>query len=884
VSTTWYMYKGEKQYGPMSLEELRNHGQSGFLKPDDLVWGDGMANWVKAGTVQGVFLSQVPAQNPIYQQGYNQNFQQNYQQQQYVPSGYGQYSQKQAVRKSWKLLWVGVPALLVVMVLAGSYKYFFAKPANKEIVKDMGTFTVSQQGGSYKGDGIEVSVTGSQADKPCNIKISKVDRKNSLPKGVSYRSELYRLEGQLDKVGGKINIKMPIPKEALKEPYKNEEELSKSLYIVLEEDSYIHFDNGVPLQRPLPVKIDLSSNTISASLDVPKSPIGVNERAYFASIDGQVPAVSAAASENESSVITFQIIRYIGGAKELRVDKGNFIVHYPSNGEDDSALEIYNELEKQKKLMEQSGFSFSGCSFPIDVYVQDMDGTIGLYQGSKWSSEQYLYLKDYPYFIESLAGQKKSGNWSEMVTTSGHELLHLVESLYDNTGSFKKNHPWFAKPTLWMDEAVSTWYEPLSIGSANYLPDNAVKNINFINTPLFFPDGDYKKVSNHGYGASLFMRYLTKKLNDNSLPAKVYDEIKKQKTALNPGHALNMAVLSNYGGTQSVEELWPEFLENYLTRPGDVVPKLDTSSLWKKEIYLKASFKDNNYTVSFSGNDAIKGQIKTAKDGNLDKNVAPVVNLHFSMDNLTGDGIRLKIADDSDSKKYFEKPCNIKVKVTNTGKGGVMVYAVPRELRGVSTIAGAPWKFLSSSGDPRRQGGSEKTIGGLSHKDGKGSWKEILLIPFDNNDSLQKSKTEIDVEITCEPMDISGTWLGEWTFNKVHFSGVKVVDGIEMDSNNVRLGAKAPIGFTITNSENGYSADMKELFGYDIDTKSSEFTGNTIKIKATRDVENAFINLTGTLSEDKTTIEGTIEIGHTAHGVLVSGPVKVTRQEEKKQE
>jgi len=51
--TQWYCYVDDRQHGPMEEAALRQWVQSGRLKPDDLVWKEGMDDWVTA-TVAGL--------------------------------------------------------------------------------------------------------------------------------------------------------------------------------------------------------------------------------------------------------------------------------------------------------------------------------------------------------------------------------------------------------------------------------------------------------------------------------------------------------------------------------------------------------------------------------------------------------------------------------------------------------------------------------------------------------------------------------------------------------------------------------------------------------------------------------------------------------------
>ena len=51
----WYSGDGEQRHGPVSQEELKRLASSGGLHPDDLVWNRGMAEWIPAAEVEGIF-------------------------------------------------------------------------------------------------------------------------------------------------------------------------------------------------------------------------------------------------------------------------------------------------------------------------------------------------------------------------------------------------------------------------------------------------------------------------------------------------------------------------------------------------------------------------------------------------------------------------------------------------------------------------------------------------------------------------------------------------------------------------------------------------------------------------------------------------------------
>ena len=51
----WYYTTNKQQMGPVTWDELRQLANSGLIKPGDLVWTEGMTEWVKASRQSGLF-------------------------------------------------------------------------------------------------------------------------------------------------------------------------------------------------------------------------------------------------------------------------------------------------------------------------------------------------------------------------------------------------------------------------------------------------------------------------------------------------------------------------------------------------------------------------------------------------------------------------------------------------------------------------------------------------------------------------------------------------------------------------------------------------------------------------------------------------------------
>jgi hypothetical protein len=55
MATEWFYTTNKTQMGPVSWKELHELAEVGILKPHDLVWTEGMDEWVKAINQQGLF-------------------------------------------------------------------------------------------------------------------------------------------------------------------------------------------------------------------------------------------------------------------------------------------------------------------------------------------------------------------------------------------------------------------------------------------------------------------------------------------------------------------------------------------------------------------------------------------------------------------------------------------------------------------------------------------------------------------------------------------------------------------------------------------------------------------------------------------------------------
>ena len=64
MASEWYYAKGDEKFGPVTDAELTSIAQSGELSPDDLVWNDGMPEWMPVGKIDGLLPKQSKSKPP----------------------------------------------------------------------------------------------------------------------------------------------------------------------------------------------------------------------------------------------------------------------------------------------------------------------------------------------------------------------------------------------------------------------------------------------------------------------------------------------------------------------------------------------------------------------------------------------------------------------------------------------------------------------------------------------------------------------------------------------------------------------------------------------------------------------------------------------------
>lgn len=64
MSQQWHVSKAGRQHGPFTSAQLKKLADSGQLAPEDLIWKEGLAEWVAASSVKGLFSEAAVPRTP----------------------------------------------------------------------------------------------------------------------------------------------------------------------------------------------------------------------------------------------------------------------------------------------------------------------------------------------------------------------------------------------------------------------------------------------------------------------------------------------------------------------------------------------------------------------------------------------------------------------------------------------------------------------------------------------------------------------------------------------------------------------------------------------------------------------------------------------------
>ncbi len=748
--SAFFIYRNGINLGPYTRKQLKEIFLEGGIQKKDLFFCIDSNRWISYQEALSLLETEEKTAGPM-------------------PSP---PAKKKPLKKSHLLLAVTIPILTLVLLISGLSLYFFL-PVERS--KEIGSFVASPQGASFDHEALKIEISEASG----SFRVTEVQKSRQRDEDILYRSATYFLEGALHEIQGDLRITMPLPSNVLDHEYEDMEQLSDNLYIVMEEEIFNPYWGPSTHETILESRIDKDAKTIFAVIELDAHPsIASDAKTLLAS---KAPLVIAQQDESaQSQKIGFYIVQTWGWSSVLS-PKGHFRIRYKEEIAQENLKILLDIAEEQKEIIERLGFRFDRrTKYPIMVELEEGLRDYGQYQGSQVSNQKGKILLSHALIAAAPPQDHADFSWPTVRVTFGHELMHLAQQLYDARSSFFKNETRLAEqPFLWLDEAIATWYEPYALGRPDYLSPNAKENIEFIHTPFFDPGtttiaagmsreammANWTGVSRHGYGASLFFRYLTFRDRNHQIPSRIYDVIAAQSSwSQNAAYAV-LDVMTSDEHSGLMWEEWPNFLEVYFNSPERIAGELDTTALLtNRKFSLKAQKgpgsrsqeEDVTFFFEAQGRSVVAHEL-TAK-GSLQEKEPAVMRLSFTQKNLTAQGVLIGI--DANSREFFEEPGRLTVNVENSGEGGVLVYKIDQN-GNRHRVAGAPrhgHRYLCSSHElwePNPEAVIERF--GSSGE----SFSQILIVPF-NNDPLSSKDCLIDIEIVYEPEDLEELQFSLW--------------------------------------------------------------------------------------------------------------------------
>jgi hypothetical protein len=750
----WFSTKNGITSNPLTWEQVVDQVRGGELSATDMLHGP--SGWVPAGTIsqlEGQFSAASQSENDVRDSN--------------MAPPLSQEPKRRRFRITGCLV-MDITLLVIVISIAclgvtiGGVTLF--QPDAKDLVNDfqqsvseafpglpqifpgpplpdpelLGTLTVDSSGGLFDNGEIGIQAAENSLSEAEEFLVYSLENQGEYEDGEFYRSSYYLLEGPLSMLNGEINISLPFPAEAQVVPSEYDG-VETAVYVFLEEPSYGR-DTGFTLgRRMLASEVDWNAGRVIATISPSIQPLVGRQQVGLASPERQRELQQSPQLDERAAVtISYGAVYNYYTSEHFQLAFRDF-PEAQTNGE--AASDLLKMLEFQRGQLETVlGYDFSGIE-QTTVYLDNFvtlrstwnDLVYGEEPPHKWGMQtpssvdendstlsfNKRYFYDYEYF---------QMYQQELQSTAGHELFHAVQFTYDpRFAYFKAKDP---LPALWFDEAAAVWYESYAIDPQNgsYLSPVAVENSGFIYTPLLTPPKEGKAAQNHGYGASIFLRYLTNKY-DSALVRSTYERYAADPYSGMISEAFTEALM-DYDSSPGVE--WPSFLEAYYTQPDSIIAGLPGPTETNTAV-LNAVVDENRgeTQISFQPNSSLQVFQPVENVGSLEQMTLPSLEVTFPLQDMTAESLNITFDSSADSQAIFAHRGTMLIEVTAPEGSGVLVYG--RQQRGatVTTIASAPWNYLSS-GDTNSEIGAQAAVDfDLTSSDG--SHANLLLIPFNSH-------------------------------------------------------------------------------------------------------------------------------------------------------
>ncbi|MBX7220430.1 MAG: GPI anchored serine-threonine rich family protein [Blastocatellia bacterium] len=268
------------------------------------------------------------------------------------------------------------------------------------------------------------------------------------------------------------------------------------------------------------------------------------------------------------------------------VDSSNnhFKMTYRHTGNESRVTQLAANLEDAYKTLESVGLTWAGrTKWPIRVCV-------GEFKDPKEKEEMWgyeitpsLWGVNYAYIGLNEDKLNAPNNETEFKSTVAHELFHVLQETYVRSTVVRED------AYYWMREACSVWIERKMLPA---VCPSVLGNSDSVKFPTVGVGMmEYKQSQDHGYGASMFLSFLTNSYKDDQIIGRIWDNAKKKYS---PVAALGAAT-----NDATWAQKWLQFANAYFTgvNADRCWPPANSTQIWGETWNLTSTA---NQTHTFS--------------------------------------------------------------------------------------------------------------------------------------------------------------------------------------------------------------------------------------------------------------------------------------------
>jgi len=348
--------------------------------------------------------------------------------------------------------------------------------------------TIGMEGGSLKAENFEVTIPVRTFSAPVKVSITKISDNGF---GSNALTDAYLINNIPSNATGKLKLSLKIPST------------TGNVTLMLISNPFSPSNYGEIISS---VPINFEKNGDVAQIEV--------------TLNDLTQSRGFTRSENDESSYFSLGLQAVTGRTSLVTDGEHFKISYPVIMDEEATnLGDYLEEALEKITLSPLNMSTRGrTSWPIDVTIRKLKSNQDGFFEPSILGNNYASLT---------FNQDKIDDVTQMRATAIHELMHLVQSLYDSRNRYSKAK--FESPTLWLDEAVAVWCEGLMMTEASYVPsvrhghEMAPFEGNFVNRP--------EDPQNFGYGMSAMIKYITGQYG-NACISSIYDKVQNGSKAI----------------------------------------------------------------------------------------------------------------------------------------------------------------------------------------------------------------------------------------------------------------------------------------------------------------------------------------------------------------